>query len=241
MEPKTKIGEAQVQQAFVEHLKYAISEKFGPKYPNNYGAFNGSQDKKYADYFAGVNAQNILIEFKEFKSEISSESAKPLRKKLCETISDSNLPRSINAHFISWRLENSSDNNIVLKIDTYLPTVGPLFGKVFSGKHEKDITKFVDDFLDKKTGISNEDFELYIKELSNIAGGKGGASFYGVHVTFDPVDGLKLTTFSKIAELIAFSKNLNLSKLPSPEDDEPTSTPTAPTAPTAPKRGGRRL
>ncbi|UZH01347.1 hypothetical protein OJ965_02150 (plasmid) [Pantoea anthophila] len=230
MEPKTKIGEAQVQQAFVEHLKYKITKKFGPEYPYNVGAFNGSQDKKYADYFAGVNAINILIEFKEFKSEISSESAKPLRAKLCNTISDLNLPSSLNAHFISWRLDNSSDNKIVLKIDTYLPTVCPLFNKSFSGNNEKFMPAFVDDFLDMKAGISNEGFELYINELSDIAGGEGDASFYGTHINFDPVDGLELTIFTKISELIEFSKNLNLSKLPSPEDDEPT-----------PDRGGPRI
>lgn len=219
MEPKTKIGEAQVQQAFVEYLKFKISRKFGADFPYNYGAFNGSQDRKYADYFAGVNAKNILIEFKEFKSEISSESLKPLRKKLCDTISSSNLPISLDAHYISWRLENSNEKKLKLKIDRYLPSVCPLFNKSFTGNNEKWIPDFIDDFLNMGAGVSNEDFELYVKELSDVAGDDGDASFYGVHLTFDPEYGLDLEIFSTIAELIKFSNNLILSKSPSPTND----------------------
>lgn len=222
MEPKTKIGEAQVQQAFVEHLKFKIGRKFGAEFPYAYGAFNGSQDRKYADYFAGVNAKNILIEFKEFKSEISSESRKPLRNKLCNIISDANLSNSLNAHFIAWRLENSKDNRLRVKIDTYLPTVCALFNKHFDGNNERWIPEFVDDFLDIKAGVSNENFEAYINELSNIAGDDGDSSFYGVHLTFDPEHGVDLRIFSTVAELIEFSNKLSLSKSPEPKNSKPS-------------------
>lgn len=234
MKPKTKIGEAQVQQTFVEYLKYKICEKFGPNYPYNYGAFNGGQDKKYADYFAGVNAKNILIEFKEFKSEISTESRKPLRKKLCNTISDLNFSSSINSHFIAWRLDNSIEQKIKLKIDTYLPTVCPFFVKHFLGNNERWISEFINDFLNMETGISNEDFELYINELSNVAGDDGDSSFYGIHLTFDHEHGLDFKIFSTIAELIEFSNNLNLSKSPSPKNEKPSPEDDEP----SPYRGG---
>lgn len=229
MLPKTKIGEAQVQQAFIEHLKYKIQIKFGHDFPYNYGAFNGSQDRKYADYFAGVNAQNILVEFKEFESEVSSESKKPLRKKLCETISNDSLSSSLTAHFISWRLENTTENSLELRIDTYLPAVCPLFDIQFKGSNEKKIPEFIDDFLNMKSGVSNEEFESYIDKLSDIAGDDGDTSFYGVHVTFNSEHGIELKIFSTIAELIELSKNLSYSKSissnnheQSPEDDEPS-------------------
>lgn len=230
MEPRTKIGEAQVQEAFVEHLRFKIGEKYGPNFPYAFGAFNGSQDRKYADYFAGVNARNILIEFKEFKSEISSETRKPLRKKLCNSISDENLENSLNAHFISWRVDDPNGNRLRLRIDTYLPTVCPLFDRHFDGGKEKWIQHFLDGFLDLEVGVSNEEFEVYINELSRIAGdaGEGNASFYGVHLTFDPEVGLDLEIFSKVSDLIEFSNGMSanrptvsMNEESSPDDEGP--------------------
>ena len=207
-----KIGESQVQQAFVEHLKYQIAKKFGAEFPYAYGAFNGSQDRKYADYFSNVNARNILIEFKEFREEIKAEKRKPLRQKLCESITSIDLDYSLNGHFISWRVPNNDNKKLSVKIDTYLPSVCPIFGIDFQGSHEQEIVQFVEEYLEFKIGLNNDDFGKYVNTLSDIATGgpgSGSPSFYGVHLTFDPEIGLSLEIFSTVSELIEFSKMIN--------------------------------
>ncbi|MGL4830579.1 MAG: hypothetical protein ACRCXG_14950 [Vibrio sp.] len=210
-----KIGESQVQQAFVEHLKYQIANKFGVNFPYAYGAFNGSQDRKYADYFSSVNARNILIEFKEFRDEIKTEKKKPLRQKLCESITSTDFDYSLSGHFISWRVPNKDHNKLSVKIDTYLPSVCPLFGIEYHGSNEQGIVKFVEEYLEFRVGLSNDDFAKYVNTLSDIATGdtdSGSPSFYGVHLTFDPVIGLDLQIFSTVSELVEFSKKISSAK-----------------------------
>jgi hypothetical protein len=219
-----KIGESQVQQAFVEHLKYQITKKFGVDFPYAYGAFNGSQDRKYADYFSSVNARNILIEFKEFREEIKAEKKKPLRRKLCENITSIDLDYSLDGHFISWRVPNK-DNKLSVKIDTYLPSVCPMFDIEFQGSNEQGIVQFVAKYLEFEIGLNNDDFGKYVNTLSDIAtgdSGSGSPSFYGVHLTFDPEIGLDLEIFSTVSELIEFSKMIKPKQEPQikPKEDD---------------------
>ena len=227
-----KIGESQVQQAFDEHLKYQITKKFGADFPHAYGAFGGNQDRKYADYFSSVNARNILIEFKEFREEIKAESRKPLRQKLCENVTNVDFDYSLNCHFISWRVPNEENKKLRLRIDTYLPSVCPMFGIEFQGSHEQEIVQFVEEYLEFKVGLNNEDFEKYVNTLSEIATGdteSDSPSFYAVYVTFDPEIGLNLEYFSTISELISLSKNIKPKQepqiKPKKEDDGPSFSP----------------
>lgn len=194
-----KIGEQQIQRFFSEYLGNAVRSKFGEDFPFAYGEFNGMQDRKYADYFAGVNASNLLIEFKEFFCEIKDEKKKGLRLKLCQELPSDLVEISYCSHHISWR--EKSDKSIVLGFQRYISKVCPLFEINYSEFNAVGVNGFLTQFLSKEIGSDNESFSEYIKYLAAIAGDEG-ADFFGVLISFDQELGMKNTIFSNMAELI---------------------------------------
>ena len=194
-----KIGEQQIQRLFSEYLGRKVREKFGDDFPFAYGEFNGMQDRKYADYFAGVNACNVLIEFKEFFSEIKDEKRKELRRKLCHDIPEDLVDISYATHHISWR--EKSEKSIVLGFQRYLSKVCPLFEIDYDEFETIGVNKFLNDFTNQEIGSDNSLFSDYIKYLAKIAGDEG-AGFFGVLISFDSEIGMKNTIFKDMNELV---------------------------------------
>lgn len=194
-----KIGEQQIQRLFSEYLGREIRKKFGDDFPYAYGEFNGKQDRKYADYFAGVNANNVLIEFKEFFGEIRDEKRKGLRRKLCHDIPKDLLDLSYAAHHISWR--EKSEESIILGFQRYLSKVCPLFEVDYDQFETLGVNKFLSQFIEKEIGSDNSLFSYYIRYLAKIAG-DGDAGFFGVLISFDSEAGMKNTIFKNMSQLI---------------------------------------
>lgn len=194
-----KIGEQQIQRLFSEYLGREVRKKFGDDFPFAYGEFNGMQDRKYADYFAGVNAYNVLIEFKEFFSEIKDEKRKRLRRKLCHEIPEDLLDLSYAAHHISWR--EKSEKSIILGFQRYLSKVCPLFEVSYDEFETLGVSKFLNQFINKDIGSDNSSFSGYIKYLAKIAGDED-AGFFGVLISFDSEVGIKNTIFKNMSQLI---------------------------------------
>ncbi len=97
-----KMGESQIIDFFSTYLRDILREEYGKDAPYTLGNFSGSQDRKFADFFAGTKSHNILIEFKEAKKEHIAEQEKPLRKKLCLTLNNEVAAVSRLCHFIGW-------------------------------------------------------------------------------------------------------------------------------------------
>lgn len=208
-----KIGEQQVQRMFSEHLGETLRNRFGEKIRYAYGEFNGMQDKKYADYFAGVNSSNIIIEFKEFFSEINDERRKALRENLCKNIPDYLIETSYLSHHISWR--GDSSESIVLAFDRYLSRVCPIFDIEYERFKVVGVSKFIDDFLDKRIGAGSDDFADYVDYLAELAGDEG-SSFFGVLLSFDPKVGLKNTIFYNLEQLVELAGGNTPNSTPPP-------------------------
>lgn len=197
-----KIGEAQVIDFFSYYLRDAHNDICGGNQPLAVGNFSGIQDKKFADFFASTNATNILIEFKEFKSEHTAEKIKPLREKLCKELSHYIAAISRQCHFIGWR-EKSCE--LAVGLNSYIDLVCPLWGSNEHLMRPCNFTHiaFVQAFLCGDLGVNYKQFVSYIDHLNNIAGGSAG----GLDVPFNAVlysrnsRGLKATIFQSLNEL----------------------------------------
>jgi len=204
-----KIGEQQVQSIFSKQLEHKIRANFGETFPFASGEFNGMQDKKYADYFAGVNASNILIEFKEFFREIKDEKKKPLRLKLCQELPDNLIETSCLSHHISWR--EDSNESITTYLQRYISAVCPLFNIKYAEFEITEVGDFIDGFLNKGLGSDNESFSRYVNFLGGISGDET-ASFFGVLISFDKEVGMKNTIFKSMSDLIGLTSKLEASE-----------------------------
>ncbi|WP_447782418.1 hypothetical protein [Pseudomonas plecoglossicida] len=173
----TKIGESQVIDFFSSALRDQLVNKFGSDSNYSIGNFSGSQDRKYADFFAGTKSSCILIEFKEHEHEIRDEYKKPLREKLCKNLTNKTATLSRTTHFIAHR---SSSRGMDIKLAPYVDVVcphwsigSPPLGPVTSKTHYD----FIDDFLSAKEGVTMEKFFDYAGHLNSTAGGvSDGAS-----------------------------------------------------------------
>jgi hypothetical protein len=194
-----KIGEQQIQRLFSEYLGREVRKNLGDDFPFACGEFNGMQDRKYADYFSGVNACNVLIEFKEFFSEIKDEKRKVLRRKLCHEIPEDLIDISYATHHISWR--EKSEESIILGFQRYLSKVCPLFEVNYDEFETLGVNKFLNDFINKDIGSDNSLFSDYIEYLAKIAGDEG-AGFFGLFISFDSESGMKTTIFKDMSQLI---------------------------------------
>ncbi|MBM4978026.1 hypothetical protein HYO23_22415 [Vibrio parahaemolyticus] len=173
-----KLGEQIVQRCFSEQLKSQLDYRYGKYFHYASGELNGRLDKLYADYFANIGTKCILIEFKEFESEIRSEKKKPLREKLCKRIPRSYQRDSYCCHFISWREKDSDSIDVIL--NRYLSKVGPLFDFRFEEFEDVRAEQFITDFIDGDVGLEFVDFEDYLKYLASLDDGpKGGGGKIG--------------------------------------------------------------
>jgi hypothetical protein len=214
-----KIGENQIIQFFSNALQDEIREKFGRDVNYSFGNFAGQQDKKFADFFAGTNSKNILIEFKEYEHELKAELKKPLRKKLCYTLNKELSTISRKCHFAAWN-EKESDIfiNLVPYIDEicrrFIPglpeDVKNLLIKNQPDSHEMFITKFLTD----ERGVSHAQFKAYINYLSNIAQSRDMNSFEAILYSRNNSGKLIGTKFSNLDEAFA------LTKLKPPKNEE---------------------
>ncbi|MEW5290891.1 hypothetical protein ABW286_17190 [Erwinia papayae] len=171
MNSKRKIGESQVIDFFSAVLRDKFSDRYKKNKPISIGNFSGSQDRKFADFFAGTASSNILIEFKEFESDYTKEWDKPLRQTLCRIIDADTAQFSRRCHFIAWR---ESDPEVQVSIAPYIDKVCPQYNTIpplqaFDNIPHKD---FINDFLDDEKGITPEEFKDYVKYMDDIAGGK---------------------------------------------------------------------
>jgi hypothetical protein len=168
---KVKAGESQVIDFFSSILKEELNDKFGSKANYSIGNFSGSQDRKYADFFAGTDSSCVLIEFKEFESEIRDEYKKPLRKKLCENLTSQTAILSRATHFIAYRVPS---RNVEIKLSPYVDVVCPNWS-VGNPPLQDVISKthydFIDDFLSAKEGVPIGNFLNYAGHLNSTAGG----------------------------------------------------------------------
>lgn len=172
-----KVGESQVIEFFSSVLKDELYNKFGPHSKYSIGNFSGSQDRKYADFFAGTDSSCVLIEFKEFEREIRDEYKKPLREKLCRNLTTKTAQLSRSTHFIAYRV---SSNDMSVKLSPYIDVVCPNWSvgsPPLQAKTSKAHYEFIDDFLSAKEGVTISEFLNYAGHLNSTAGGiSDGAS-----------------------------------------------------------------
>ncbi|KAA8672289.1 hypothetical protein [Vibrio gigantis] len=207
----SKIGEQIVQRCFSEKLKHQLDKRYGKYYHYASGELNGGLDRLYADYFASVGTKCVLIEFKEFETEIRREKEKPLRKKLCEEIPLSHQQNSYDGHFISWRDKDCDSINV--NLDRYISKVGPLFGKTFDGFAQMDAEDFIEDFIDGFIGIEFVDFECYLRYLASLDDGSGGSGggFGGMILVFNKkLKKFVTAIFHNINDIVAFNEKHGL-------------------------------
>ncbi|MCX7098630.1 MAG: hypothetical protein NTV43_12090 [Methylococcales bacterium] len=171
-----KMGESQNIDFFSTALRNELLIKFGKNAAYSIGNFSGSQDRKFADFFAGTCSSCILIEFKEFSSEISDEQKKPLREKLCQELSIDTALLSRSSHFIAYR---SPKNSMQIQLAPYVDVVCPLFSigipplaRIQTNQH----TDFIDDFLSGTKGTAYDNFLRYVGHLNTTAGGIANGS-----------------------------------------------------------------
>lgn len=199
----TKMGEMQIIEFFSSTLKDKIRDKHGKTKLYTIGNFSGSQDRKFADFFAGTDAVNILIEFKEFKSEYENESIKPLRRNLCQTLTNTIAELSRSCHFIGW---GTKKYDLEIELSHYIDLVCRLFPKVcclneaIHYSHEE----FTTAFIEEKIGVSYAHFVRYIEHLNKIAGGGSSGEevpFRSILFSYNDQGILKGTRFDNLKEL----------------------------------------
>lgn len=173
-----KIGEGNVIEPFSEILTSMILQK-NPNSKIIKSNMSGKSDRVFADYFASFDANNILIEFKEFDSEIKYEKDKFLRKKLCEQIKPFVI-ESMNGHHVAWR-ENIA-GIIKITLDNYIYQVCPLFNiKTTAYSSEKQVSDFITDFIEGKIGLKLYTFKRYIEFLERLKDdSNSGKGFHAV-------------------------------------------------------------
>lgn len=173
-----KIGEGNVIEPFSEILTSMILQK-NPNTKIVKSNMSGKSDRVFADYFASFDSNNILIEFKEFDTEIKYEKGKSLRKKLCELIKPFVIESMI-GHHIAWR-ENIT-GIIKIKLDNYIHKVCPLFNiKTTAYSSEKQVSDFIADFIEGKIGLKLDSFKKYIEFLERLKdNSNSGKGFHAV-------------------------------------------------------------
>lgn len=199
-----KFGESQVIDFFATALRDELRNKFGDNEKYSIGNFSGSQDRKFADFFAGTESSCVLIEFKEFKKEIDDEIKKPLRKKLCKDLTEESASLSRESHFIAYRLPI---NNMTINLAPYVDVVCPIFNigippLVIS--QPKSHTDFIEEFLSGTEGVSIDQFLGYAGHLSATAGGIANgenAPFKSVLYSRDMQGKVVGTIFESLGEL----------------------------------------
>lgn len=203
-----KQGEAQVIEFFSKHLSRKLDQRLGEGNHYTFGNFSGSQDRRFGDVFCGTKSRNILIEFKEFRTERRAESKKPLRQMLCVKLTKSLSKLSRDCHFIGWdkkevvmNLEFSPYIDTVCPLFTFLVPKGNLKKEQFTG-HRDFSAKFVDGDI----GVNYKQFSEYVKELDKIAGGSVGGSgedveFSSFLYSLDEHGDVKGTKFNSLREL----------------------------------------
>lgn len=174
-----KRGESQVIDFFSGYIKDEFREKYGKDAIFSMGNFSGSQDRKFADFFVGNDSKNILIEFKEFKAETVAENKKPLRRTLCERLSENMALISRDCHFIGW---GSNKKSLEAEFNPYIDLVCPLFdiSDYLISERPNGHELFVQNFIDGAVGVDCSTFTLYIEHLNKVAGG----SAQGLKVPF---------------------------------------------------------
>ena len=177
-----KFGEAQIIDYFSGYLKDVFRDVFGEYSSYTVGNFSGSQDRKFSDFFAGTESQNILIEFKEKKEEHKKEKDKPLRKKLCQTLNLEISELSRKCHFIGWGTGLAATK---IELNPYIDLVCRLWAEdsYLLPPSKYDHENFVDDFVNGHVGLDHDSFVKYIEHLNTVAG--GGAS--GANVPFSSI------------------------------------------------------
>lgn len=199
-----KFGESQVIDFFATTLRDELRNKFGINEKYSIGNFSGSQDRKFADFFAGTESSCVLIEFKEFEMEIKDEIKKPLRQKLCKELTKDSAALSRGSHFIAYR---SPINNVTIKLAPYVDVVCPNFNigiPPLAIVQTKTHTDFIEEFLSGKEGVSIDQFLGYAGHLSATAGGiKNGADapFKSVLYSRDMQGKVVGTIFESLGEL----------------------------------------
>lgn len=206
---KTKHGEAQIVQAFTVRLNNEINNSASIE---DYclGDFSGMQDKTYADFFAGVNSKNILIEFKEYKHEIKSESRKSLRELMCINLDQYISGISCKCHFLAWN--DSSSDEVNIKLSEYIDMVCPIFNlgeeveKLLQEPNEVSDIDFIDSFLSGRAGENFKAFKAYISYLDLLdkeKGDGGVSSFKALLYSYSNMGELKITKINSLDELVS--------------------------------------
>lgn len=204
-----KIGESQVIDFFSTALRDELHQKFGRDAEYSLGNFSGSQDRKFADFFAGTNSSCILIEFKEYRKETKDELKKPLRKKLCKELTKKDAKLSRSSHFIAYR---SSTDNMQINLVPYVDEVCPSFSigcPPLLAVKEQEHNDFIDKFLSGNEGVNLSEFLNYAGHLNSIAGGiPNGASvpfnsiFYSRNNS-GKIIGIKFDTLGELQKLLS--------------------------------------
>lgn len=204
-----KMGESQIIQFFSDVLVDEIQSRHGNTYPYSIGNFSGSQDRKFADFFAGTDSVNVLIEFKEFKKECSDEKNKPLREKLCRTLTTDISDLSRKCHFIGW---GESVSPMSVALNPYIDLVCLLWG---CSNHLEAAKLYLDSWFVKaftngngEVGVSIDEFVRYIDHLNSVAGGSAsGMDVPFRSILFSRNDNGRLIAnrFENLAELRALT------------------------------------
>ncbi|PTQ78193.1 hypothetical protein C8R26_104177 [Nitrosomonas oligotropha] len=166
-----KIGESQTLQFFSTIIQTELSARFGRRGKYSIGNFSGSQDRRFADVFVGTESSCVLIEFKEFESEVADEQNKPLRKKFCEELTPEIASLSRSGHFIAFRKPKSQMEIIVAPyVDTVCPRFSVGIPPLVNAKRQ-DHDRFIKSFLGNTEGQNYQSFIQYVGHLNSIAGG----------------------------------------------------------------------
>ncbi|MBN3573992.1 hypothetical protein [Vibrio neptunius] len=206
MSKDDKQGEAQVIEFFSRYIARRLEKQLGEGEHYTFANFSGSQDRRFGDVFCGTKSTNILIEFKEFRTERRAETKKPLRQKLCTRLTKSISLLSRRCHFVGW---DKNEANMRLEFSPYIDTVCPLFTfltpkRLLKAEEFTEHRDFSSQFLEGKLGVSHQDFALYIKELNDIAGGKEDGEdvkFKSFLYSLDEYGDVKATKFNSLKEL----------------------------------------
>jgi hypothetical protein len=198
-----KMGESQIIQFFSSALSDKLQRTLGEECKFVLGNFSGSQDRKFADFFAGTDSVNVLIEFKELKSEHIDEIRKPFRERLCRTLTTEIAFLSRACHFIGWGVEG---RDLSVQLNPYVDLVCRLWNQI---RHllvpiEYSHNSFIDSFVKGTLGVGHEDFVRYIEHLNATAGegGSGGdVPFRSILYSRDDNGQMKGTRFENLREL----------------------------------------
>jgi len=200
----SKFGESQSISFFETALRDELCNKFGKNANYTMANFSGSQDRKFADFFAGTDSSCILIEFKEFEHEIQDESKKPLRRKLCEELTNGSAALSRGSHFIAYR---SPINRMQINLAPYVDVVCTIFSigiPPLAAAQSKTHFDFIDGFLNGHEGVSFNQFVGYVGYLNATAGGianGAAAPFRSILYSRDMRGRLVGTLFESLGEL----------------------------------------